>query len=70
MMKCKKCDYPIFSYSQCCPMCGRKVEMSPGQDRSSNLPQTRFGFWVAGLTGSKGSKKPPGLEKLRRTASA
>jgi len=58
MMKCKKCDYPIFSYSQCCPMCGRKVEASPNSRRPAAPPQTRIDFWFAGLKKAVGPTKP------------
>ena len=58
MMKCKKCDYPIFSYSQCCPMCGRKVESPVSGRQSAPPPQTRLDFWLAGLKRSVGPGKP------------
>ena len=64
MMKCKKCDYPIFSYSQCCPNCGRKIELQTSKNTPTHPPQTRFDFWVAGL------KKSVGPGKVRRPISA
>lgn len=64
MMKCKKCNYPIFSYSQCCPMCGRKIEMAASASKATRPPQTRFDFWLAGL------KKQVGTGKVRRPMSA
>ncbi|MFM8394487.1 MAG: hypothetical protein ACKOB4_11255 [Acidobacteriota bacterium] len=64
MMKCKKCDYPIFSYSQCCPNCGRKVELQASVKTPAQSPQTRFDFWVAGL------KRSVGPSKVRRPISA
>ncbi len=48
MMKCKKCGYQLFPYSQCCPMCGRKVDKK-ADTKSVQAPQTRLDFWLAGL---------------------
>lgn len=60
MFRCKKCNYPLFSYSQCCPMCGRKVESPSNAAKQVHPPQTRFDFWLAGI------KKSVGTGKLKR----
>jgi hypothetical protein len=49
MRKCKKCDYPIFSYSRCCPMCGRAVEIVSGKGQHAQTPLTRLDLWLAGF---------------------
>ncbi len=48
-MQCKNCNYPIFTYSRCCPMCGRTVETENGSSSNTKPPQTRFDFWLAGI---------------------
>lgn len=58
MMKCKHCSYPVFRYSQCCPNCGRKVEVPVSNSSAASQPRTRFDFWVAGLRRSVSSGKP------------
>lgn len=50
-MRCQHCNYQIFSYSRCCPNCGRQVQIQVASQTEikAKVPETRFDFWVAGL---------------------
>lgn len=63
-MQCKNCNYPVFAYSRCCPMCGRAVETVNSEPANNKTPQTRLEFWLAGL------RKSVSPSKVRRPASA
>ena len=57
MRKCTKCEYPLFSYSRCCPMCGRTVDSGAGKNQPT-APLTRLDIWLAGFRRTAASSKP------------
>ncbi len=61
-MRCQHCNYQIFSYSRCCPNCGKAVQTQMVTQTEIKAPQTRFDFWVAGL------RRQLNLSPARRTA--
>ncbi len=48
-MRCQNCNYPIFQYARCCPLCGQAVETQVITLVRSAGPQTRIEFWLANL---------------------
>jgi len=57
-MRCKNCDYPIFRYARCCPMCGKTVETQVVSIIQERGPQTRIEFWLAHLRRVIGQTRP------------
>ena len=46
---CDKCEYKVFEYARCCPMCGSEVKKTVRPAELDKSPSTRFDFWLAGL---------------------
>jgi hypothetical protein len=59
---CTSCQYPLYAYALCCPMCGASVEAASAPTDKGKRNLTRFDFWLAGL------RRNLGITRLRRAA--
>jgi hypothetical protein len=43
---CARCQYPVYEYARCCPMCGTSVETAIQQPLTESVATTRLDFWL------------------------
>lgn len=49
IVPCAKCQYPLYEYACCCPMCGNTVQHPAQTALNEPTAPTRLHFWLANL---------------------
>lgn len=46
---CAQCQYPLYEYARCCPMCGTPVITTIQQPLTESVATTRLDFWLMNI---------------------